>query len=221
MNVKSFFFLSFSFILNIFSSFSLFATSTEEKINKLKFQAPKKEVQEKIFNAQKNPKILIKTSLGNITATLYKDKAPKTVANFMSYVEKKHFNGTIFHRVISNFMIQGGGFDKEMNEKKTLAPVINEADNGLKNDRGTLSMARTPDPHSATAQFFINLKDNQFLNHKSKNGQEYGYCVFGSLENDPQSLKTLDSIGKVKTTSKKGHGDVPIESVVINEIVRL
>ncbi|GAF55611.1 LOW QUALITY PROTEIN: peptidyl-prolyl cis-trans isomerase PpiB [Psychrobacter sp. JCM 18901] len=127
------------------------------------------------------PVVELETNMGAIVIELNEEKAPKTVENFLNYVKSGHYDGTIFHRIIDGFMIQGGGMDAEMNEKPTNAPIENEADNGLKNDKGTIAMARTQDPHSATSQFFINVKDNDFLNHSGKNMQGWGYTVFGKV----------------------------------------
>ncbi|WP_116364268.1 peptidylprolyl isomerase [Parahaliea mediterranea] len=159
--------------------------------------------------------VIIRTTFGPITLDLDAEKAPKTVENFLSYARDGHYDGTIFHRVIDNFMIQGGGFDTDMNQKSTQAPIENEADNGLKNDFGTIAMARTMDPHSATAQFFINVKDNDFLNHSGKNMQGWGYCVFGKVT---EGAEVLDKIRAVATTSKNGHQDVPAEPVIIETV---
>jgi len=161
-----------------------------------------------------NPVVLLKTTKGDIKIELDKAKAPATVENFLTYAKDGFFDGTIFHRVIGGFMIQGGGFDKDMKQKKTKAPIKNEADNGLKNKRGTIAMARTSDPHSATAQFFINLADNAFLDHKDK-GQGYGYAVFGHVT---EGMDVVDAIAKVATTSKPPHADVPVEPVVIESV---
>jgi len=161
-----------------------------------------------------NPVVLLKTTKGDIKIELDKAKAPVTVENFLTYAKDGFFDGTIFHRVIGGFMIQGGGFDKDMKQKKTKAPIKNEADNGLKNKRGTIAMARTSDPHSATAQFFINLADNAFLDHKDK-GQGYGYAVFGHVT---EGMDVVDAIAKVATTSKPPHADVPVEPVVIESV---
>ena len=152
------------------------------------------------------------TNKGTIRIELDDAKAPATVANFLDYVAKGHYDGTIFHRVIKDFMIQGGGFDSGMNQKRTNAPIKNEANNGLKNDKYTLAMARTNAPHSATAQFFINVKDNDFLNHTGATQQGWGYCVFGKVT---EGQEVIDRIKKVRTGSKAGHQDVPIEDVVI------
>lgn len=149
---------------------------------------------------------------GVITLELDADKAPVTVANFLAYVEAGHYDNTIFHRVIDGFMIQGGGFEPGMNQKPTGEQIKNEADNGLKNERGTIAMARTQAPHSATAQFFINVADNDFLNHRSPDTQGWGYCVFGRVT---EGLDVVDSIRKVKTGSSGFHQDVPKEDVVI------
>jgi len=155
------------------------------------------------------------TTFGSITLELESEKAPKTVENFLSYVNDGFYNGTIFHRVIDNFMIQGGGFDANMQQKPTADPIENEADNGLTNDRGTIAMARTMDPHSATAQFFINVKNNDFLNHSGKNMQGWGYAVFGRVISGDD---VLDKIRAVSTGNLAGHQDVPTESVIIESV---
>ena len=159
-------------------------------------------------------KVLLKTNKGDITLTLDSAKAPTTVANFLEYVKKGHYDGTIFHRVIDNFMIQGGGMTAGLKEKSSGAQIENEADNGLKNDRGTVAMARTSDPHSATAQFFINVGDNDFLNHTAKNAQGWGYAVFGKVSD---GMDVVDLIRKVKTGNAGYHQDVPTEDVVIEK----
>lgn len=159
--------------------------------------------------------ITLHTNYGDITLQLDFDKAPKTAANFRQYAEDGFYNGTIFHRVISNFMIQGGGFSEDMQQKDTRAAIENEADNGLSNDAGTVAMARTMDPHSATAQFFINVKDNDFLNFKSKDSQGWGYCVFGKVTD---GLDVVEKIKTVKTGSKGMHQDVPVDTVVIERV---
>mgnify|MGYP000491135757 FL=1 len=159
-------------------------------------------------------KVLLKTNKGDITLTLDAAKAPKTVANFLQYVKSGHYDGTIFHRVIDNFMIQGGGMTAGLKEKTSGAQIENEANNGLKNERGTVAMARTSDPHSATAQFFINVNDNDFLNHTAQNAQGWGYAVFGNVTD---GLDVVDTIRKVKTGSAGFHQDVPAEDVVIEK----
>jgi len=159
--------------------------------------------------------VIIRTTFGPITVALDADKAPKTVENFLSYARDGYYDGTIFHRVIDNFMIQGGGFDTEMQQKPAGEPIENEADNGLKNDFGTLAMARTMDPHSATAQFFINVKDNDFLNHSGKNMQGWGYAVFGKVT---EGAEVLDKIRALPTTSRGGHQDVPTDPVIIETV---
>jgi len=156
--------------------------------------------------------VVLHTNYGDITLELDAEKAPKTVANFLEYVQSGHFDGTIFHRVIDGFMIQGGGFEPGMVQKSTNAAIENEADNGLKNNVGTIAMARTMDPHSASAQFFINVKDNDFLNHTAKNNQGWGYCVFGKVV---EGMEIVNEIKGVKTTFRAGHQDVPVEDVVI------
>ena len=159
-------------------------------------------------------KVKLTTSMGLIVLQLDKEKAPVTVDNFAKYVDSGHYNGTIFHRVIDGFMIQGGGFDKDMRQKPTQAPIKNEAQIGLKNDKYTIAMARTPDPNSASAQFFINVKDNAFLNHTAKNVQGWGYAVFGKVVEGQDSV---DKIRKVPTGNARGMGDVPLEAVVIEK----
>jgi len=160
-----------------------------------------------------NPQVELKTSQGNIVVELYADRAPKTVANFLQYVKEGYYGGTIFHRVIDGFMIQGGGFDRDMREKsKTRAPIENEAGSGLKNDIGTLAMARTPNPHSASAQFFINLKDNDFLNYREPTPQGYGYAVFGKVT---RGMEVVTKIAKVATANAGPHQNVPREPVII------
>ncbi len=156
--------------------------------------------------------VLLQTSMGDIKLELYPEKAPATVANFVSYVNAGHYNGTIFHRVIGNFMIQGGGFDKDMQQKPTQAPIKNEANNGLKNDAGTIAMARTQDPHSASSQFFINVVNNDFLNYKSENVQGWGYAVFGKVVD---GMDVVNKIKAVPTTRAGQYQDVPREPVLI------
>jgi peptidyl-prolyl cis-trans isomerase B (cyclophilin B) len=163
-------------------------------------------------------KVLMKTSLGDMTIELNDEKAPKTVANFLDYVAKGHYNGTIFHRVINGFMVQGGGFEPGLKQKSTQEPILNEADNGLKNDIGTIAMARTNDPHSATAQFFINVSDNSFLNHTAKTPQGWGYAVFGKVV---AGETVLGKIKGVKTGAKGFHQDVPVDDVVIESVTLL
>ena len=159
-------------------------------------------------------KVLLKTNQGDITLTLDAAKAPKSVANFLQYVKSGHYDGTIFHRVINNFMIQGGGMTAGMKQKPTGAEIENEANNGLKNELGTVAMARTSDPHSATAQFFINVNDNEFLNHTAQNAQGWGYAVFGKVT---EGMDVVDTIRKVKTGNAGFHQDVPAEDVVIEK----
>lgn len=156
--------------------------------------------------------ITLKTTLGDIVIELDYDKAPNTAKNFEDYVKSGFYKGTIFHRVIKGFMIQGGGLDKEMNQKETNAPIKNEADNGLKNDRGTISMARTMDPHSATAQFFINTVNNDMLNFRSKDLNGWGYCVFGKVVS---GMEVVDKIEASKTTTVSYYQDVPVETIEI------
>lgn len=159
--------------------------------------------------------ISITTNHGTITAKLLVDEAPETVANFKSYIEDGFYNGTVFHRVIPGFMIQGGGFDEQMEQKQTKAPIKNEANNGVKNNVGTLAMARTSDPHSATSQFFINVSDNDFLNFSSESGQGWGYAVFAEVT---EGLDVVQKIEKVETGILGHHRDVPTEAVIIESI---
>ena len=159
--------------------------------------------------------VLMTTTVGPMTLELDADNAPKTVENFLSYVAGGFYDDTIFHRVINNFMIQGGGFTADMQQKATQAPIENEANNGLKNQRGTIAMARTQDPHSATAQFFINVQDNDFLNHTGENMQGWGYAVFGKVTDGDD---VLDKIRAVQTGSQAGHQDVPVEPIIIESV---
>lgn len=156
--------------------------------------------------------VKLQTNFGTITLELDAEKAPQTVANFLQYVNDGFFSDTIFHRVIDGFMIQGGGFMADMTQKATRDQVQNEATNGLKNDAYTIAMARTPNPHSASSQFFINLADNGFLNHTSQTSQGWGYCVFGKVV---EGQDVVDKIAKVKTGNNAGHQDVPVEAVII------
>ncbi len=162
-----------------------------------------------------NPSVTIETNHGNIVLELFADKAPKTVENFLTYVKDGHYDGVIFHRVIPNFMIQGGGMNEDMSEKSSRASIENEANNGLKNDLGTVAMARTNDPHSASAQFFINTKNNDFLNHSAPTTQGWGYCVFGKVTS---GMDVVEKIDKVATGNKNGHGDVPVEAVIMTKV---
>ncbi len=162
--------------------------------------------------------VVIETNFGTIHAALEDERAPKTVENFLAYVDAGHYAGTIFHRVIDGFMAQGGGFDERYEKKATKPPVQNEADNGLKNTKGTLAMARTSDPHSATAQFFINVADNAFLDHKSKSGAEWGYTVFGRVTS---GMDVVDKIKGVKTGAQGPFAkDAPDQPIVIQSIKR-
>lgn len=164
-----------------------------------------------------NPKVVIKTNKGEIEVELFEDKAPVSVKNFLAYVQKGHYKETIFHRVINNFMIQGGGFDKDLKEKSTDAPIKNEAGNGLKNEIGTLAMARTNDVDSATAQFFINIADNAFLDHRDNSNSGFGYAVFGKVTS---GMPVVNKIKAVKTGIRGQLEDVPLEAVVILDITK-
>ncbi len=162
--------------------------------------------------------VKLHTNFGEITIELDAEKAPLTVANFLNYVDKGFYNNTIFHRVINNFMIQGGGFDTDMNQKDTDAEIKNEADNGLLNEKYTIAMARTSAPHSASSQFFINVANNDFLNFSAPSGSGWGYCVFGKVT---AGTDVIDKIKQVATTSRSGHQDVPVESVIIESATRV
>jgi peptidyl-prolyl cis-trans isomerase B (cyclophilin B) len=161
--------------------------------------------------------VKLQTNFGEITIELNTEKAPNTVANFLNYVDKGFYDNTIFHRIINNFMIQGGGFDTDMNQKNTDAEIKNEADNGLTNDKYTIAMARTSAPHSASSQFFINVADNDFLNFSAPNGSGWGYCVFGKVT---AGMDVIDKIRQVATTNRRGHQDVPVDNVVIERATR-
>ena len=158
--------------------------------------------------------IKLTTNMGEITLEMFEDKAPKTVENFVQYVKDGFFDGTIFHRVINNFMIQGGGFEPGMVQKETRSTIENEANNGVSNENGTVAMARTGDPHSATAQFFINVKDNNFLDHSSPTPDGWGYCVFGKVVD---GMPVIEQMKTVATTSAGGHQDVPEQDIVIEK----
>lgn len=165
--------------------------------------------------ADSNQRVTFITSHGAFTLELFAEQAPGTVENFLGYVESGFYEGTIFHRVIDGFMVQGGGFDGDMVKKPTGAPIANEADNGLKNERGTVAMARTGDPHSATAQFFVNLVDNDYLDHTAKNARGWGYTVFAEVV---EGMDVVDTIAKVRTGSKKGMQNVPFDNVTIRKV---
>ncbi|PNU21528.1 hypothetical protein C2E25_01305 [Geothermobacter hydrogeniphilus] len=162
--------------------------------------------------------VRFETSMGAFTLELDAEKAPKTVANFLAYVDDGFFAGTVFHRVIDGFMIQGGGLTPDLDQKPGRAPIENEADNGLQNKRGTVAMARTNDPHSATSQFFINVGDNDFLDHTAKNPMGWGYCVFGRVSD---GMETIDAIRQVATGNKGMHQDVPKETILIEKVERI
>ena len=182
--------------------------------SKTENQTTKQPTTVKSTQETKSVKVELSTNKGTIVLELDAAKAPASTENFLSYVRDGHYDGTIFHRVIPGFMIQGGGFDAGMQQKSTKAPIQNEADNGLKNDLGTVAMARTNDPNSATAQFFINLKNNDFLNHSSPTPQGWGYAVFGKVV---EGMDVVQTIEKVATGSKGMHQDVPVEDVVITK----
>jgi cyclophilin family peptidyl-prolyl cis-trans isomerase len=169
-------------------------------------------------NDQASPKVLMKTTKGDITIELYPDKAPITVENFLSYVDDKFYDGTIFHRVIKGFMIQGGGLTGDFQEKPSNPPIKNEATNGLKNNKGTIAMARMPEPHSVTCQFFINHVTNSFLDHKNTSPDGYGYCVFGKVID---GMNIVNSIANSPTMTKHGMQDAPRETIIIISISRI
>ncbi len=168
--------------------------------------------------SEQNPQVRFETSMGNFILELDAENAPKTVENFLAYVDDEFFAGTVFHRVIDGFMIQGGGLSPELEQKSGRAPIENEADNGLKNKLGTVAMARTNDPHSATSQFFINVGDNDFLDHTAKNPMGWGYCVFGKVS---EGMETVDAIRQVATGNQGMHQDVPKESILIEKAERV
>ena len=194
--------LSFSVVLTAILSLVLFTSVKGEKT-----------MNDETSN---NPVVIIETTMGNITVELDAENAPNSTANFLAYAEDGYFTDTTFHRVIPNFMIQGGGITADMSDKPSKrAPIQNEANNGLKNDRGTLAMARTNDPHSATSQFFINHKNNDFLNFKSETAQGWGYAVFGKVTD---GMDIIDDMAAVKTGNKGGHQDVPLETITITGV---
>jgi len=166
-------------------------------------------------NIHAAPSVEFETTQGNFTVELYPEKAPKTVANFLQYVKDGFYENTIFHRVMNNFMIQGGGFERDMTEKNTRAPIVNESDNGLLNERGTIAMARTMDPNSATAQFFVNLIDNQFLNYTSPDPEQIGYCVFGKVTS---GFEVVQKIGLVPTAFVGRNENVPTRPITIKSV---
>ena len=174
--------------------------------------------EEKKMEKPVNPEVVMDTSEGTIKIELWADKAPETVKNFLRYTDERFYDGTIFHRVIDNFMIQGGGFAADMRRKETHEPIRNEAAEELKNDRGTIAMARTRDIVSATSQFFINLKDNNFLNHSDNTPRGFGYAVFGKVI---EGMEVVDRIAKVKTTTSGPYRDVPAKPVIIKNVERL
>lgn len=203
----------------LFSAFALALTTAPHAFSKnevVKDKSATKSDKSKA-GAKKMTTVVIETSLGNIEVELNSEKAPITVENFLKYVDKKHYDGTIFHRVINGFMIQGGGMDEKMSEKKTDAPIKNEATNGLLNQKGTIAMARTSVVDSATAQFFINVADNDFLNHKAPNAQQFGYAVFGKVT---AGMDVVEKIKAVPTGNYQMYQDVPKTPVVIKSIRR-
>ncbi len=199
--------------LTIITILSILISNTYSKEKNLTKPSGKKETK-----MTKTVKVQIETTLGNIIIELYPDKAPVSVENFLKYVDDGFYKGTIFHRVIKDFVIQGGGFTQEMVQKPTRSPIKNEASNGLKNDRGTIAMARTTVIDSATSQFYINLKNNDFLNHRDNSPQGFGYAVFGKVV---EGMDVVDKIGSVPTGIKAGMPDVPLTPVIIKDIKRL
>lgn len=188
-----------SLLVSVLLSFSLFSSAYAQSETEPKA-------------TQTNPQVLIETSMGNIMIELYPNKAPISVKNFLRYVNEGFYDGTIFHRVIPNFMVQGGGFTPDLQKKHTHAPIQNEADNGLRNQIGMVAMARTSDPHSASAQFFINVAQNSFLDFREKTQRAYGYAVFGRVI---QGMKVVNKIRKAKTGFKNGMGDVPRNPIIM------
>lgn len=174
--------------------------------------------EDKSSTAQNNPQVLMQTNKGNVMLELYPDKAPQSVENFLRYVNEGFYNGTTFHRVISSFMIQGGGFTPDMQRKSTHKPIENEADNGLYNRIGTLAMARTGDPHSATSQFFINVAKNTFLDFREKTSRAWGYAVFGRVI---KGMKVVNEIRQVRTGFKNGMKDVPVDPIIIEKMTQV
>jgi len=168
--------------------------------------------------SEQNPQVMLETSKGSVKIELFRDKAPITVKNFLGYVRDGYYDGLVFHRVIRDFMIQGGGLDENLEQKKPKFAIKNEADNGLSNKRGTLAMARTAVVDSATSQFFINVVDNAFLDHQGKQQDRYGYCVFGQVL---EGMEVVDDIRAVKTGTRNGHSDVPVEPIFITKAVVL
>jgi peptidyl-prolyl cis-trans isomerase B (cyclophilin B) len=208
--------LSIKHVTFLFFSFFLLFTGCNAQDGATK-PASEKETQSKTSGEKMsaNPIIKIETNKGTITIELNAEKAPISSKNMVDYVKSSFYDGLIFHRVMPGFMIQGGGMNADMSEKATKSQIQNEADNGLKNDRGTLAMARTNVPDSASSQFFINLKNNDFLNHTAKTQQGWGYAVFGKVT---EGMDIVDEIAKVKTGNHGHHGDVPVEAVVINKM---
>lgn len=204
---------AFSWMVGVFSICAMLLVGCENKNENAAEPTAATETQENV--AVNNPLIEMKTSLGTIVIKLDAQNAPVTVQNFVTYVNEGFYNGTIFHRVIPDFMIQGGGFTADFTQKPTNEPIKNEADNGLKNKRGTIAMARTMDPNSASAQFFINVKDNNFLDHRDKIPQGWGYAVFGQVVD---GMNVVDEIAKQKTGSRAGHDDVPLNNITIESM---
>jgi len=212
--MKNYLLLSVLFCGLQFSPTIAFAQKSNTNPKATKAATPKKVTKKK----EKPVFVKIETTLGTIEAELDTEKAPISVKNFLNYAERKFYDDLVFHRVIDNFMIQGGGFDKDLKLRPTDASIKNEAGNGLKNDKGTLAMARTPDPHSASSQFFINLKDNEFLNFKAPTPNGFGYAVFGKVS---KGMDIVEKIGKVQTTFSGQMRDVPAEPVIIKSIRKI
>lgn len=206
-----------SFLILFFAVFSNFsAHAVESQKDSKKIKDTKESAKDKKDKAV-NTTVVIETSMGPIEAEIWADKTPVSAANFLAYVDEKYYDGTIFHRVIDGFMIQGGGMTQDMKEKTPHAPIKNEASAELQNKKGTLAMARTMDIHSATSQFFINTVDNEFLNHKGKSPDKYGYAVFGTVT---KGMDVVEKIAKVSTKNHGFHQDVPVETVLIKSITR-
>jgi len=210
-------FLALCFMATQFSFAVVQAEEAAQKTDQKTGTSKSKKGVQKMTAPAQNPIVVMETSLGTVEIELFADKAPISTENFLKYVDEGFFPGTIFHRVIADFMIQGGGFTEDMNQKKTREPIKNEATNGLKNERGTLAMARTMVVDSATAQFFINVKDNPFLNNRGTDMQSYGYAVFGKVTS---GMDIVDKIRAVKTGAKKGMDDVPETAVLIKSAKR-
>ena len=203
------------FINGLFLSFGLCHGRKVRRMQEGGQEPSKASIMQPPNKLERIPMIILHTTHGDISLELFQQEAPGTCANFIAYARDGFYDGTIFHRVIDDFMIQGGGFDSGMRQKKVGKPIRNEADNGLGNELGSVAMARTPDPHSATAQFFINLKNNDFLNHRAPSGEGWGYAVFARVS---AGMEVVQKIGGVATHSSGGHQDVPVDVVLIESV---